>query len=87
MDPSGENIGAVSMPTSDVRRLASPPLRSTIHRSPPYVNAIWVRLTVGFLSSRWLLGGCCAAATHNTAAQAATSTQTAMNVLFMKTPL
>src|SRR5262249_18111577 len=46
-DPSGENIGLVSIPTSVVRRRALPPFRSTIHRSPAYEKQICVALTVG----------------------------------------
>ncbi len=47
--PSGEKTGlslsATSIPVA--RRFASPPCRSTIHRSPAKEKTIWVRLTAG----------------------------------------
>src|SRR5262249_30305406 len=49
-EPSGEKQGFVSMPALVVSRVATPPSRPTVHRSPPYTKAIWVLLTVGFCS-------------------------------------
>jgi hypothetical protein len=51
-DPSGENQGSISAYGVDVSRRAWPPLRGTVHRSPPYSNAISSRLTAGRRSRR-----------------------------------
>src|SRR5262245_29444019 len=51
IEPSGEKHGLVSMPALVVSRVASPPSRPTVHKSPPYTKAIWVLLTVGLCSS------------------------------------
>ena len=40
-------MGPVSFPTPFVSRVASPPSRGTVHRSPAYEKAICVWLTVG----------------------------------------
>src|SRR5262249_38096160 len=48
--PSGEKIGLVSTPIPVVRRLASPPARSAIHRSRAELKTTLEPLTVGFCS-------------------------------------
>src|SRR6184192_1835859 len=48
LEPSGENLGSVSTPTPEVRRLASPPERLTLQRSPANENTICVLLKAGF---------------------------------------
>ena len=45
--PSGEKCGSDSTAGVLVRRRATPPARSAIQRSAPYVNATCVRLSVG----------------------------------------
>ena len=60
--PSGENRGSISALGVDVSRRACPPLRGTVHRSPPYSNATSSRLTAGRRSSRV---PCASAASHS----------------------
>ena len=47
-----EMAAAVSVPAPAVSRVATPPLRLTVHRSPAYENTIWVLFMAGFCS-RW----------------------------------
>src|SRR6185295_9532182 len=51
-EPSGEKYGSISSEGVEVKRLAAPPLRDTIHKSPAYSKATESRLTVGCRSSR-----------------------------------
>src|SRR5271154_1413588 len=56
--PSGEKCGPRLMPGPAVRRTASPPSRLTFQRSVPYMNAMSVRLKVGWRSSSgFFVGG------------------------------
>ena len=47
VEPSGEKYGLSSVPGELVNRVASPPDRETIQRSPAKLNTIDVRLMVG----------------------------------------
>jgi hypothetical protein len=57
--PSGDRCGSCSTAGVLVNRRASPPLRSTIHRSPPCANAMCWALTVGWRSSLVSSGTVC----------------------------
>src|SRR5208283_4682693 len=58
--PSGEKCGPRLMPGPAVRRMALPPSRLTFQRSLPYMNAMSVRLKVGWRSSSGLASCACA---------------------------
>src|SRR5712692_11060135 len=49
--PSGENAGCDTAPFPAVNRIASPPVRGTLHKSPAYTNVICDELSVGCCKS------------------------------------